>query len=101
MSNVRHAHPEPNYDRPVTNDDLARIAVSAHALRRFAQRLQPGIAGADHVAESMARLEDLGSGNRKGHERGRLNRYRHQQADTLAPQARQPSPALSISLLDP
>ena len=68
--------PEPNFARLITDDDLRRIAISAHALRRFVQRLQPDIPGADQVAVAMARLEDIGSGRRSGPEQGQLNRYR-------------------------
>jgi len=68
--------PEPNFARLVSDDDLNSIVISAHALRRFVQRLQPGIPGADQVAEAMARLEDLGTGNRAGAQQGQLNRYR-------------------------
>jgi hypothetical protein len=68
--------PEPNFARLPTAQDLNALVISAHALRRFVQRLQPDIPGADQVAESMARLEDIGSGNRSGPEQGRLNRYR-------------------------
>jgi hypothetical protein len=76
MSTRRPAKPEPNFARLVTDDELRRIAISAHALRRFVQRLQPEIPGAEQVAEAMATLEDLGSGNRSGPEQGQLNRYR-------------------------
>jgi hypothetical protein len=68
--------PNPNFARLVTDQDLATIVVSAHALRRFVQRLQPDIPGADQVAEAMAALEDLGSGNRSAPEQVQLNRYR-------------------------
>jgi hypothetical protein len=68
--------PEPNFARLIADEDLRRIAISAHALRRFVQRLQPEIPGAEQVAEAMARLEDLGSGNRSGPQQGQLNRYR-------------------------
>jgi hypothetical protein len=67
--------PEPNFERLVDDDDLRRITISAHALRRFVQRLEPEIPGADQVAEAMARLEDL-AGRRTGPEQGQLNRYR-------------------------
>lgn len=79
------ARPEPNFARLVTEDDLRRIVVSAHALRRFVQRLQPGIPGADQVAEAMARLEDLGSGRRSGPEQGQLNRYRDWMSKHIEP----------------
>ena len=77
--------PEPNFARLVTEDDLRRMVVSAHALRRFVQRLQPEIPGADQVAEAMARLEDLGSGRRSGPEQGQLNRYRDWMAKHVEP----------------
>jgi hypothetical protein len=79
------ARPEPNFARLVTEEDLRRIVVSAHALRRFVQRLQPEIPGADQVAEAMARLEDLGSGRRSGPEQGQLNRYRDWMAKHVEP----------------
>jgi hypothetical protein len=73
---ARHPAPEPNFAQLVTDQDLARLAISAHALRRFVQRLQPDIPGADQVAKPMARLEDLRSGHRSGPEQVQLNRYR-------------------------
>jgi len=84
MSAAR-GRPEPNFARLVTEDDLRRIVVSAHALRRFVQRLQPEFPGADQVAEAMARLEDLGSGRRSGPEQGQLNRYRDWMAKHVEP----------------
>jgi hypothetical protein len=72
----RQAAPEPNFARLVSEQDLQAIVISAHALRRFVQRLQPEIPGAEQVAQAMARLEDLGSGNRSGPEQGQLNQYR-------------------------
>lgn len=71
-----HSGPEPNFGRLVSEQDLQGIVVSAHALRRFVERLRPEIPGADQVAQAMARLEDLGSGNRSGSEQAQLNRYR-------------------------
>jgi len=47
--------------------------------------MQPGIPGADQVAEAMARLEDLGSGNRSGPEQAQLNRYRDWMAKHVEP----------------
>ncbi len=79
---------EPNYARQVTSDELARIVISAHALRRFVQRLAPGIPGADRVADSMATLEDLGTGNRTGQEQGELNRYRDWMSKHVEPHVR-------------
>ena len=78
------ARPEPNFARLVTDDDLRRIVVSAHALRRFVQRLQPEIPGADQVADAMARLEDLAR-RRSGPEQGQLNRYRDWMAKHVEP----------------
>jgi hypothetical protein len=69
-------HPEPNFARAVTDQDLDRLDLSAHALRRLVERLQPDIPAAEHVARDMAALENLGSGNRTGAEQGQLNRYR-------------------------
>ena len=85
MSTARGARPEPNFGRLVTEDDVRRIIVSAHALRRFVERLQPDIPGADQVAQAMARLEDLGSGNRSGPEQRQLNRYRDWMAKHVEP----------------
>jgi hypothetical protein len=80
--------PEPNFARLVTEQDLATIVISAHALRRFVQRLQPDIPGAGQVAEAMARLEDLGSGNRSGPEQAQLNRYRDWMTKHVEPHVR-------------
>jgi hypothetical protein len=80
-----HPTPEPNFARLITDQDLQAIVISAHALRRFVQRLQPEIPGADHVAQAMARLEDLGSGNRSGPEQGQLNHYRDWMAKHVEP----------------
>ncbi len=85
MSAPRGTRPEPNFARLVSEQDLQRIVISAHALRRFVQRLQPEIPGADQVADAMARLEDLGSGNRSGPEQGQLNRYRDWMAKHVEP----------------
>ena len=85
MSNTWDTRPEPNFARLITDDDLRHIAISAHALRRFVQRLQPDIPGAEQIAEAMARLEDLGSGNRSGPEQGQLNRYRDWMAKHIEP----------------
>jgi hypothetical protein len=67
--------PEPNFGRLITEEDLANIEISAHALRRFVQRLEPGIPGAQQVAAAMEKLEAL-KGNRTGPQQGQLNRYR-------------------------
>jgi hypothetical protein len=77
--------PEPNFARLVSEDDLRRIVISAHALRRVVQRLQPDIPGAEQIAEAMAGLEDLGSGNRSGPQQGQLNRYRDWMAKHVEP----------------
>ncbi len=60
---ARQPPPEPNFGQLVTKEHIPGIAISAHALRRFVERLQPDIPGADQVAAAMARLEDLGSGH--------------------------------------
>jgi hypothetical protein len=84
--NVRRAaRPEPNFGRLVSEPDLQRIAVSAHALRRFVQRLAPDIPGAEQVAEAMADLEDLGPGRRSGVEQGQLRRHRDWMARHVQP----------------
>jgi hypothetical protein len=85
MSGRRSATPEPNFARLLTDQDLQALVISAHALRRFVDRLQPDIPGADQVAEGMARLEDLGSGNRSGPEQAQLNRYRDWMARHVEP----------------
>jgi hypothetical protein len=59
--------------------------VSAHALRRFVQRLAPDIPDAERIAAAMADLEDLGSGRRSGVEQGQLNRYRDWMARQVQP----------------
>jgi len=69
----------------VTEQDLHALVISAHALRRFVERLQPDIHGADQVAKPMARLEELGSGRRSGLEQGQLNRYRDWMAKHVEP----------------
>lgn len=84
MSPSRRTKPEPNFARLVTEEDLGRIVVSAHALRRFVERLQPGIPGADQVAEAMVKLEDL-AGRRSGPEQGQLNLYRDWMAKHVEP----------------
>jgi len=81
----REQQPEPNFARLVTEQDLHTLVLSAHALRRFVQRLHPEIPGADQVAQSMARLENLGSGNRSGPEQAQLNRYRDWTAKHVEP----------------
>jgi hypothetical protein len=85
MSSVSSTTPEPNFARLLTDQDLAALTISAHALRRFVQRLRPGIPGADQVAEAMAALEALGSGNRSGPEQVQLNRYRNWMAANVEP----------------
>jgi hypothetical protein len=82
------ARPEPNFARLVTEQDLHALVISAHALRRFVERLQPDIPGADRVAKPMARLEDLGSGHRSGPQQGQLNRYRDWMAQHVEPHVR-------------
>jgi hypothetical protein len=81
----RDQQPEPNFRHLVTGQDLHTLVISAHALRRFVERLQPTIPGADQVADAMPRLEDLGSGNRSGPEQGQLNRYRDWMAKHVEP----------------
>lgn len=85
---ARHPTPEPNFARLVTEQELAALVVSAHALRRFVERLQPDIPGAERVAKPMARLEDLGSGHRSGPQQGQLNRYRDWMVNHVEPHVR-------------
>ena len=85
MSSRASAGPEPNFARLVTEHDLQALVISAHALRRFVERLQPDIPGADQGAEPMARLEDIGSGRRTGPEQAQLNRYRDWMASHVEP----------------
>jgi len=84
----RQAAPEANFARLVTEQDLRAIVISAHALRRFVERLHPDIPGADQVAKPMARLEDLGSGNRSGPQQAQLNRYRDWMTNHVEPHVR-------------
>lgn len=88
MSPRRTTGPESNFARVVTEHDLATLVISAHALRRFVERLQPGIPGADQVAAAMAPLEDIGSGRRTGPEQAQLNRYRDWMASHVEPHVR-------------
>jgi hypothetical protein len=81
----RAARPEPNFGRLVSERDLQRIVVSAHALRRFVQRLAPDIPDAERIAAAMADLEGLGSGRRSGVEQGQLNSYRDWMAKQVEP----------------
>jgi hypothetical protein len=81
----RDPTPEPNFAHLPTERDLAALVVSAHALRRFVERLQPDIPGADQVAAAMASLEDIGSGRRTGPEQAQLNRYRDWMATHVEP----------------
>jgi hypothetical protein len=85
MSPRHPTTPEPNFAHLVTEQDLHTLVISAHALRRFVQRLQPHIRGADRVATAMARLEDIGSDRRTGPEQGQLNHYRDWMARHVEP----------------
>ena len=85
MSPRRHTEPEPNFADIVTDQDLDELVISAHALRRFVERLQPDIPGADQVAEAMAPLEDIRSGGRTGPQQVQLNRYRDWMAQHVEP----------------
>ena len=76
MSTARDTQPEPNFARLVTEDDLASIEISAHALQRFVDRLQPGIPGAARAAQTMGRLEGIPSGTRTQRERNQLREHR-------------------------
>lgn len=81
----RRARPEPNFGRFPTEQELGRIAISAHALRRFVERLRPDIPSADQVAEAMAELEEIGSGLRSDPDQGQLNSYRQWMARHVQP----------------
>ncbi|HEY7932970.1 MAG TPA: hypothetical protein VID48_04015 [Solirubrobacteraceae bacterium] len=76
MSAARDSQPEPNFARLVTKEDLDSIEISAHALRRFVDRLQPGIPGAARAAQVMGRLEEIPSGTRSQRERNQLREHR-------------------------
>ena len=76
MSTARDTRPEPNFARLVTEDDLDSIEISAHALQRFVDRLQPGIPGAAHAAQTMGRLEAIPSERRSQRERNQLREHR-------------------------
>jgi hypothetical protein len=80
--------PEPNFARLLTEQDLATLVISAHAVRRFVQRLQPDIPGADHVAAAMKPLEQIRGGKRTGREQVQLNRYRDWMTIHVDPQVR-------------
>jgi hypothetical protein len=80
--------PEPNFARLLTEQDLATLVISAHALRRFVQRLQPDIPGADQVAGAMMPLEQIRGGKRTGREQVQLNRYRDWMTSHVEPQVR-------------
>jgi hypothetical protein len=68
--------PEPNFGRLVTADDLDHLEITAHALQRFVDRLQPGIPGAAHTARVMGRLEEMPSGKRSQREQNQLREHR-------------------------
>jgi hypothetical protein len=87
-STRRQTRPEPNFGRLVTQGDLEDIVISAHALRRFVERLQPDIPRADRIAEIMATLENIGSGNRSGPEQGQLRDYRNWMTRHVEPHVR-------------
>lgn len=76
MSTVRHPQPEPNFARLVTEADLDFIEISAHALRRFVDRLKPGIPGAARAAQTMGRLEAIPWDRRSQRERNQLREHR-------------------------
>jgi hypothetical protein len=75
----------PNFGSRVTECDLAHIAVSAHALRRFVERLQPGIPGGAEVAAAMACLEQPVPVNRSASQQALLNHYRDWMARQVQP----------------
>ncbi len=81
----RDRGPEPNFKALVTHEHVPRIVVTGHALQRFVQRLEPGIPGADPVAEAMAPLEALKSGARSGPQQGQLRHYRDWLANHVQP----------------
>jgi hypothetical protein len=85
LSIRRRARPEPNFGRFPTEHELRRITISAHAQRRFVQRLRPDIPTADQMAEAMEWLEEIGSGHRSGVEQGELNSYRQWMARHVQP----------------
>lgn len=68
--------PEPNFARLITEADLDAIEISAHALQRFVDRVQPGIPGAARAAETMGRLEEIPSSTRSQRERNQLREHR-------------------------
>ncbi len=76
MSAARDSGPEPNFARLVTEDDLDSIQISAHALQRFVDRVQPGIPGAARAAQTMGRLEEIPSERRSQRERNQLREHR-------------------------
>jgi hypothetical protein len=76
MSAASDSRPEPNFARLVTEDDLDSIEISAHALQRFVDRLQPGIPGAARAAQTMGRLEAIPVERRSQRERNQLREHR-------------------------
>jgi hypothetical protein len=84
----RDQPPEPNFARLLTEQDLATLVISAHALRRFVQRLRPDIPGAEEVAAAMMPLEQIRGGKRTGREQVQLNRYRDWMTSHVEPQVR-------------
>jgi hypothetical protein len=76
MSAAKDSQPEPNFARLVTEADLDSIEISAHALQRFVDRLQPGIPGATRAAETMGRLEAIPLERRSQRERNQLREHR-------------------------
>jgi hypothetical protein len=79
--------PEPNFAQLVTERDLEALVITGHALRRFVERLQPGIPRATEIAAAMAPLEHL-AGHRSGPQQLRLNRYRDWMASHVEPHVR-------------
>jgi hypothetical protein len=78
-------NPEPNFKALVAEDHLPQIVITGHALQRFVERLQPGIPGADPVAEAMVPLEALKDGTRTGPQQGELRDYRAWMAQHVQP----------------
>jgi hypothetical protein len=76
MSTAKDSRPEPNFTRLVSEADLDSIEISAHALQRFVDRLQPGIPGAARAARVMGRLEEIPLQRRSQRERNQLREHR-------------------------
>lgn len=75
----RQARPEPNFSSFFLPEQLRETDITAHAIVRYVERLQPGIPGADEIARTASRLEKARSrtpGQRQ--ELGRCHAWLHE-----------------------